>query len=497
MGHTNLSNFGIGPARFGAGLLAYLILALFAMLIVPGPAAAAKRENVVFIYIDDVSAPQFQYMPEVRKLAREGTTFEQSIVTDPLCCPARASMLTGLFAHNHTVVGKPREYNVLRKRYPETLPVWMQKADYRTGFVGKYVNGYGTRGNSESEVPKGWDSFLAFTKHFEYRYTRAKFARGNSKDGARIINFPAKKKFHAEQVLRKSATDFIRSSVKDKKRFFLWYSSPLPHAEAKGGPPIAERQDMGRNKERAPRTPAFNELDMTDKAPGALRAPLDELDVQFVDNNWRGTLDGLRTANRSIGKLRKTLQKEGVADETTVVFTADNGFHFGEHRLARGKNTPYEESILVPTWVVGPEFPAGNVVKDPVSNMDIPATILEAGRAESPWQMEGFPLQDQTAGTDPNRRIPIERLYACDIVPDQCFQGVRTARYSYWERFADGGAELYDLSDDPYQTENLLGDPIYAEVQAQLRQETAGLKNCDGQSCFGVGLGELPALLGE
>jgi N-acetylglucosamine-6-sulfatase len=212
--------------------------------------------------------------------------------------------------------------------------------------------------------------------------------------------------------------------------------------------------------------------------------------IAKITKRYRCRLDSLLSADRGIDAIVSELAQEGRLADTLILFTSDNGWMQGEHRIANGKVVPYEPSIRVPLIVRGPGFAEGATASAPAANIDYAPTILRAtGVAATGHDPDGVPLQDVAAGLYPDRDFALESFL--DTKRSFGFQGVRTPNYAYVE-YADGERALYDLAADPYELDNRAGDPA-ATIEAWLHQRTADLDGCSGTSC--VLTGDPPAPL--
>ena len=182
-----------------------------------------------------------------------------------------------------------------------------------------------------------------------------------------------------------------------------------------------------------------------------------------------------------VERVVQTLREAGTLDDTLIVFTSDNGFMRGEHRRGTDKFVPYEESIRVPLVIRGPGFPAGRVTGQPVANVDLASTILEATGARAGLPQDGRPLQPvaQEPGRHADRAILLE---AGPSRREADYIGVRVPGWVF-VRYTSGEEELYDLRADPYELDNLAGLPAYATKKAELDAELQRLRRCAGTAC--------------
>jgi arylsulfatase A-like enzyme len=476
------------PAR---ALLAFAFLAALAAVIASCSIAGGKRParpsadagapNVVVVMTDDQAVDTMQAMPRTRRLLGEGgTDFAQALVSFPLCCPSRASFLTGQYAHNHGVRDNhPPAGGIGALDQRRTLPVWMQAAGYRTGFVGKYLNGYGKRPNGGARyVPPGWDGWVA--------------AEGREKTGAygyelnengRMVSYGGRPADYKTDVLADRAVDFVRSASQGSRPFFLWVATSAPHTD-NGLPrgarrnPLPAKSDRGRfGSASVPRGPAFDERDVDDKPAFVRRnGRLSGADIAGMRRTYVSQLESLIAVDRMVGRLVGELRRNGELDDTIVIFTSDNGYLRGQHRIDSGKSKAYDESVRVPLLVRGPGFPAGRTVSTPVANIDMTRTIVEAAGARAGVPLDGVDLRDSLKR--PDRSVLLEVFER----RDDRFTAVRRKDWLYVEH--DGGEiELYDRSADPGELRNLAADERYRPERDRLAAELRRLRDCSGSGC--------------
>jgi arylsulfatase A-like enzyme len=468
--------------------------AVLACLLVAAPAAAGTtaggRPNVVVIETDDQTASTLWAMPIVQRVvADRGVTFDNSFVSFSLCCPSRATFLTGQYAHNHRVFDNVLPYgSFYRLDSSNTLPVWLQAAGYRTMQVGKYLNRYGTR--DPFQVPPGWSDWHALVDPSTYRY----FGFTMNDDG-RLAYYPPSPANYSTDVIARKATGLIADAAAGPRPFFLWTTFLAPHFSLS---PIPEPDDplVMRTPEPAPqdrnrfawaplpRDPSFNEKDVRDKPTDVQAFPRLSATMQAaIQENYQQELETLQAVDRAVGRIVDTLQRTGQLAHTLIVFTSDNGYYHGEHRIPREKILPYEPAIRVPLVVSGPGLPRGAHRSQLVSNQDLASTILDAAGARPGLAQDGISLLPlmRDPRVDPGRDLLIESYYHLPV--PTVVEGIRTPAWFYtWH--SDGQHELYDLVADPYELRNRFGEPAYARVQAELDRRLLELRACSGASCL-------------
>ena len=358
-------------------------------------AAAAGRPNIVFVLTDDLSTNLVPYMPNVRALQRDGTTFSNFTVTNSLCCPSRASLLTGRFPHNTGIIknhGKNGGFRLFHARGEEksTFATDAQAAGYRTAFLGKYLNEYqpGHKlGTGRPYVPPGWDEWYAggdAYRNFNYALN----------ENHRVVRYGDKPADYLTDVIAAKARDFITVSAAAGAPFLVELSAYAPHSPFTPAP----RDAASFPGLTAPRGPAFDKIPTAAPAWLAGHAPLTARKKTAIDVAFRKRVQAVQAVDRMIGTLRETLEKSGVADRTIVIFNSDNGFHLGEHRLSEGKQTAFDTDITVPLVVAGPGVRAGQVVTGMVQNIDLRPTFAELTGAPAAADIDGRSIVPLLAG---------------------------------------------------------------------------------------------------
>lgn len=480
-----------------------------------------KRPNIVLIYTDDLDADSISHMPNLRSLlVEQGTTFENSFVTNSLCCPSRATMLRGQYTHNHKIFSNKPPHGGAPKfralgREDSTVATWLKEEGYQTAFFGKYLNHYGGYGgNSDrSHVPKGWDEWHAIAGNY---------LSNRISDNGKITNYDPRDR-HITDVLADKATGYIQNTNrrettdntvdKSNKPFFMVLGTKAPHQPAI--PPERYRDDF--SDISAPSSPSFNEEDVSDKPEWVRDNPkLTQEQISRIENLHRNRLRSLLAVDDAIGSLVDALKQSDELDNTYIFFTSDNGFHMGEHRLEVGKWTAYEEDIRVPLIVRGPDVPADKSLEQMVLNNDLAPTFMDLAGGEPPAFLDGRSLEPLLGGSSDSANSAIEEWrkgflveaapeligeaespstnddnfpstsLTGDSVPDgdlgrPNLKAIRTKDYLYVE-YADGERELYDIRSDPYQLDNVYSTASPALLQS-LEARLKALRECSGSSC--------------
>jgi N-acetylglucosamine-6-sulfatase len=452
---------------------------------------SAKKPNVVLILTDDLNVTQYldpSRFPKVDSLlVDEGTTFSNYFVTDSLCCPSRSSILRGQYVHNHDVRSNKPPLGGFEKFHTNgdessTIATWLHEAGYRTGLLGKYLNGY-PNGAEETFVPPGWDVWASPVRSGGYSGYNYRLNENGT-----IVPYGANPPDYMTDVLSRKSGEFIQQSA--DKPFFLYVAPFVPHSPATPAPRHADTfPDV-----QAPRTASFNQADMSAEPQWLRERPLlNDQQIASIDALYRKQLQSMLAVEDLIEHVVDTLRRTGQLDNTYVALTSDNGFHLGQHRLPQGKITAFDEDIRVPLVVRGPGVPSGKRVDDFAGNVDLAPTFAELGDAKAPSFVDGRSLAPAMHGKSaddartgmlvehfsPNDQNGRTRRRGGGAPPT--YAAVRTDRYTYVE-FVTGERQFYDLRADPDQVRNIVAtaDP---EVVQDLAQQLASLRTCEARSC--------------
>jgi N-acetylglucosamine-6-sulfatase len=349
----------------------------------PALPAGARRPNIVFVLTDDLASNLVPYMPNVRKMQRNGVTFANYFVTDSLCCPSRSSIFTGRYPHSTGIyrnTGADGGYQAFVNRGHErvTFATALTAAGYHTAMLGKYLNGYQPQRNPGAPGWSEWDVAGNGYRGFGYDLNQ----------NGKIVHYANRYQDYMTDVLSAAAVNFIKQQTPDMP-FMIEIATFAPHAPYTPAPRDADAF-AGL---RAPRTAAFNAAP-DPAAPKWLTGhpPLSEIDMAMIDNDFRKRAQSVQAVDAMIGALQQAVAAIGVADNTYFVFSSDNGYHMGEHRLMPGKMTAYDTDIHVPLIVTGPGVPAGRMVDEIVQNIDLCPTFAELGYAAAPPSVDGRSL---------------------------------------------------------------------------------------------------------
>jgi arylsulfatase A-like enzyme len=351
--------------------------------------------------------------------------------------------------------------------------------------LGKFLNRYGVR--DPREVPAGWSEWHALVDPSTYRYYGYTF-----NDDGRLTHYGEAPADYQTDVITERAEEIVRRRAASEQPFFLWAAYLAPH---NGGPresddPTGTYSPVPAPRHRdafagtpLPRPRSFNERDLSDKPRGIRRRPrLGRARRAALREVWQQRRESLLAVDEGVERIVDALRESGELDDTLLIFTSDNGYMTGEHRVATGKVVPYEPSLRVPLLMRGPGIPAGERRTQLVWNGDIAPTVLEATGASAPWVTDGRSLLPfvRAPWLRPRRSILIEAPPRHSGAVR--FTGIRTRRYLYVEH-GTGERELYDLRHDPGELRNLARRPRVASPRTPLARQLARLRGCAGVSC--------------
>ncbi len=449
--------------RFARTFPVILALALLAGGPVPANPAAASTTtpNIVLILTDDQRFDTLWAMPTVEsELVGHGIDFVNGFVSNPLCCPSRASILTGEYSHTTGVYS-----NRSHQRYGgfahfddrSTVATWLNAAGYRTGLFGKYLNGY-----SGTYEPPGWDQWFA-TYHGKGYYNYTVNADGE------LSTYGSDPADYSTTVLTQQATDFIRSTDPTQP-LFLYFAPHGPHAAA-----IPAPGDGNAFADLAPwRPPSYDKVEPTKPEFVRHRKSFPSSLIGSIDSFRLDQYRTLLSLDRAVASILGALDDTGRLSDTMIVFMSDNGMLWGEHGWHK-KVVPYEESIRVPFVVrYDPLVASPRVDPHLVVNVDLAPTFAALAGVSAPGA-EGMSMLPLLSSPDAPWRSSflIEHMRKnTGGVPTYC--GVQTRRYEYVD-YVTGEEELYDLRRDPYQLHNRADAVGYHDVRRGLRNQLGRL----------------------
>ena len=521
---------------------------------------ATEQPNFVVIQTDDQtieslyatinagSAP-IPVMPNTLSLiAEKGVTLNRYYVPYPLCCPSRVSLLTGRYAHNHNVRGNVQPNGgylgfSFRGAAGHNVATWLQQAGYRTIHVGKFLNGYGDEPfDNGSAVAPGWSAWhtvlKADTDHYFYGYTLNNNGAiegpygdpgswetreyGERDDfGCPFAPLNGKPCLYETDVFTRIASEELLGTPPDKP-FYLQLDYTAPHGDFRrpAGPEPATRHYNSLAGVRLPhtRSQGVNEGNVGDK-PRFIREAsfLSPTELHTYRVYYEKQLESLRAIDDGVKQIVDTLGFLGRLRRTYVIFTSDNGFFFGEHRLTGGKFLAYEPATHLPFLMRGPGIKPGSVTGELAANVDVAPTILELAHATADKSIDGRSLVPYITDTTLRTRRPIlfesfvetndveangaepakparpksgasasrtagGGAQASIVAPPKDYVGIRLGPYKYIE-WPSGEKELYDVTKDPYELNNIVRDGNYAPIRNFLHLQLTRLAECGGREC--------------
>ena len=468
----------------------------FATLAAPPPSATP---NILLIISDNQNERSVaEAMTQVQTLlAAQGVTFTNAHVPYPLCCPARATFLTGQYSHNNNVMSNgPPTGGYANLNQSRTLPVWLQQAGYHTAHIGKFLSGYGTQDSNLNdaisackEVPLGWNEWYGNvasdygTTDFVLNENGALVKYGNPALFLPLsCTFSANASGFQTDVYSQKAIDIInrRAIAMDGKPFFITVAFGAPE-----GAITAPRHIGSFPTFPLPLPPSFNEADVSDK-PAKIQATLrlGATRISTMTTFYRKHLSSLLAIDEGVRDMVDALSATGQLANTVIFYLSDQGKLFGEHRVT-GIAWPYEESVQIPFIVRGPGFPAGTSINSIVSGVDLAPTILDLARGSSTLVMDGASLLPLVRNPAlPWRTYSLMEANTSENT-SQYYNAVRDSRYVYIEHGPSWTeAELYDLVLDPFQVASKHADPAYTSIRQNLKSQLNVLKTCSGSACW-------------
>ncbi|ROW06867.1 hypothetical protein VMCG_04073 [Cytospora schulzeri] len=500
---------------------------------------AKKPKNVLFILTDDQDATMdsVTYMPLLQKhLAEKGTTYKNHFTTTAICCPSRVSLWTGKQPHNTNVTDVHPPYGgypkfVTQGLNSNYLPVWLQDAGYNTYYTGKLFNAH-TIYNYDSPFPAGWTSTDFLLDPGTYSYLSPIYQANQDPP----VQHQGE---HTSDLITSKAQGLLEEAIESDKPFFLTVAPIAPHSnlDVERGPgqlpqmtePIPAERHAGLFQEvKVPRTDNFNP-DSPSGASWVRTLPRHNASsVEYLDHYYRQRLRSLQAVDELVERLVVQLDEAGVLDDTYVVFSSDNGFHIGQHRLPPGKECGYDEDIRVPLVIRGPGVSEGEVEDAVTTHIDLAPTILKMVGAETRPDFDGvaIPLGSKTviSGRDESQvdglwetkrheHVAVEYWgFALAegegggfdgqgqlVMLNNTYKSVRLIGHGYdlyYSVWCNNEHELYDLKTDPGQLHNLysssgsytadmrlLGTSLPLVID-RLDSLMMVLKSCKGSTCI-------------
>ncbi|MBS1887484.1 MAG: sulfatase [Actinobacteria bacterium] len=457
-------------------------------------------------------------LPNIRRLLIDkGSTFARYYASEPLCCPSRAALLTGRYAHDNSVQnngGERRGFEAFERHdYHNNLAVWLERAGYYTIHVGKFLNGYES---NPPTPPPGWRDWLTLASNHSdgdyYGYTLNENGTVSAPYGSPTYLPKDPRSCHGQRSARcKYVTDVLTrkalramETAPRSRPFYLQIDYTAPHVDGRGefGPEPPTRYTGMLPGISVPRVPGFNEASMADK-PAFLRGLplLTAPQIAGIRRTRELRLESERGVDDGVKRLFAMLARLGRLRNTYVFLTSDNGWFQGEHRLAQGKFLPFEPSTHMPLLVRGPGIPAGSTSQQLAANVDLAPTILQIAHARPNRTLDGISLLPYAK--DPHHTVRravllegftrgkgLQTPRGPGGAPPVAYEGIRVGPYKYI-KYSFGPVELYDITRDPYEVHSLAHDPRYHTVESWLGAHLRRLEECEGASCH-MTVGAIP-----
>jgi N-acetylglucosamine-6-sulfatase len=510
------------PLLLAACTLAFALLVAWSTGVGAAKASSGRptgsaRPNVVFILTDDLSwnliTPQIA--PHIFQLEYDGETFDHYFVTDSLCCPSRASIFTGLYPHDTHVLTNLAPNGGFAKFQSEhlggrTFAVALHKVGYRTSMLGKYLNGYGSKNGDQyntsamnptnAPIPTGWTDWHVSNRsgYAEYNF--------QMNDNGWFPRYTGDENYGVD-VLNRDTQTFITANA--HRPFFVEVATFAPHRPFT--PAIRNENDFPGLTE--PRDASFDAQNTSPPAWLGQRPPLTPAQVAQEDAIYRKRAQAVESIDKLLADTEQTLAREHLLRRTYIVFSSDNGYHLGEHRLLEGKQTAFDTDIRVPLIVAGPGVPRGGVVHQVVQNTDLCPTFEQIGGAPHARPIDGssfVPLlhPSGTAPSWPTVALIEHHGGTKPSDPDSdggssnptSYQAIRISAphlpgftgpvESVYVEYAKPAhaREYYDVSTDPDEIDNVAGGLRPAQ-KAELHRILVGLVNCHNQtSCWAASM---------
>ena len=470
----------VASPAYPAAISIRLVVVLCAAFVATA-AEAVSPPHVVVVLTDDQDVASLASMPQVKRLlAKDGVTFANSFVDFPLCCPSRSSLLTGLSSRTTGIdengSGGRGGWPAFRTLEPEALPCWLQARGYRTAWVGKYLNLY-----DGTTVPPCWTHWHAMATVGYFNWTM-------NHNGTPVAYGQAPQAYSTD-VIARIARDVIDAEIRSGAPLFLVLAPYAPHDPATPAPRHAWTWAF-KWPAALVNKPSFNERDLSDKPTYMQpRGMFDFNRLLSTVKLWQRRQETLQAVDDAVAMLVGRLGSHAALGQTYIVYTSDNGFLQGEHRIYAAKRLVYEESIRVPLIIRGPGVPRGEARTQLVNNLDVAATIVEWADATPPWPLDGRSLVPVLATTTAPWRTGLRVVgQSGDPILGPplwgTFVAVRTLTAILAEHTSNDGTrrelEFYDLVRDPYQLVNRPDAPPVAGLRDLLRH----LEDCTGGACW-------------
>ncbi|KAJ5675433.1 hypothetical protein N7462_008330 [Penicillium macrosclerotiorum] len=510
----------------GAAIGSQIQNALQSIMSLPSPSASSsKPPNFLFVITDDqdLELDSVAYTPLIRKHLRDkGTFFRNHFVTTALCCPSRVSLWTGRQAHNTNVTDVKPPYGgypkfVDRGFNDNFLPVWLQDAGYDTYYTGKLFNAH-TVDNYDSPYVNGFNGSDFLMDPYTYSYLNSTYQRNHEPP----VSYEGQ---HTIDVITQKALGFLDDALAGDRPFFVTVSPVAPHSNVDPGdlaegkiemsaPIPLERHQHLFPDVKVPRTKHFNPDEPSGVSWVRDLPQQNQSEIEYNDHFYRSRLRALQGVDEMVDSLVARLEASDQLDNTYIIYTSDNGFHIGQHRLPPGKTCGFEEDIRVPLFIRGPGIAEGSVQDSVTTHIDLAPTIFELAGIPPRADFDGtaIPVTPAFSGRR-HEHVTVEfwgfavaeGTYSrigpdgSTMIPNNTYKSVRLLGENYnlyYSVWCNNEHELYDLSTDPYQLHNLyptarsddqspqiLGRSL-SQAIARLDALLLVLKSCQGVTCI-------------
>lgn len=461
----------------------------------PVTSPSDSRPNILLISSDDQRADEMRFLPKTRALlGKAGIRFKNALTPHPLCCPARAEILSGQFAHNNGVrtnFGPQGGFDAYDPTH--SIATDLSAAGYNTAMLGKHLNAVDAEAIAKHP---GWTLFNPTLNGYSDYYDFSQYNEGD------VVDVEG----YYTDYLNKTGVEYLSRLSDMDAPFFAWFSHFAPHStRAKGNgeksPPLlspsyqeraaagrSPRQGMALNfADKLMRKRSFNEKDVSDKQH-LLRTET-KVSRRKIRDLVVGRAGALASLDDSVAAYVQQLQDDGELENTYIMFISDNGYLLGEHRRV-GKVLPFEENFRMPLLVRGPGVQAGSTAREVATTVDLAATFLDIAGAQAGGRtVDGvsfLPTLKGARGYDPHASGVLTQGGAVRSetgVKGWYYRGIRTDRYTY-SRYFDGHRELFDREKDPHEINSVVDSRDYKRVVRKLDRRVRTLKKCSGPSCY-------------
>jgi N-acetylglucosamine-6-sulfatase len=481
----------------------------------PTATVAGHHPNIVFILTDDLSwnLVNHRFAPHIVALQQRGETFDHYFVADSLCCPSRSTIFTGDFPHDTKVLSNTAPLGGFAKFQKErlarrTYAVALHGRGYRTGMLGKYLNGYGDPAMTPVTAPKprGWDDWHVsnLSGYQEFNYVLNDNGTPNAYGGPSAACKPSPPHDdYGVDVLARDALDF----VKRRTPFALEVATFAPHEPYTPAP----RDACDFPGLHEPRDASFNAQNEHPPQWLGERRPLNAAQVARMDSDFRLRAQSVEAVDQLLARVESQLQREHELDDTYIVFSSDNGYHMGQHRLSVGKMTAFDTDIRVPLIVAGPGVPRGTTVHQVAQNVDLYPTFLQLAGARADTRVDGHSLvpllhpsthrwrtvalvEHRGKVTDPadpdfgdGKLGGDPTTYSAIRLSQSRLPHFHRPLEAVYVEYTDGEREFYDIRHDPYERDNI-ARALTVKQTRTLHRVLSQLESChDARACWKAG----------